>query len=148
MTREEILKAALAATKDARQAMDLAREMAAFLGEGAATPQSVTAVKVEEVKIHTRPHGKAPNRAKKFWTAEERRQAAALLDEGASYAEVGRIMGRSRAAILKARIMGHLPVKRHTLNEMSRLSGAQAVFKRGQKLTPRVEAALNGRVSS
>ena len=137
MDRMEILRLAMTSAKDAREALTLAKEMAAFVAAEPAPPPSPIAVSA--------PLPAAPARAPRYkrqWTDEEKRRAAALLDEGASYSEVARIMGRSRQAVLKQRVTETLPVKKHALNPERRLSGAVRAVSRGLTVSDRVKAAL------
>lgn len=141
--RMEILRAALSSAKDAREALTLARELAAFVEDWpvvALQPESV------EAPPSAKPGRIAmgATRERRKWTDEEKDRAARLLDDGASYSEVGRILGRSGRAIQDMRVDGRLPVKRHTLNQINQLSGAMSAIKRGRTLTDRVVSSLNG----
>ena len=145
MDRMEILRLALASAKDAREALTLAQEMAAFVGgEPPAAPQpaqpqpdlraladAVIAKKAEERKVALHP---LPSRANKAWTNAERERAAAMLDAGASYAATGKVLGRSARAIQAIRSEGGLPVKKHTMSDVRRLTGALGALAQGFKV--------------
>jgi hypothetical protein len=154
MDRMEILRLALAASKDARDGLALAREMAAFvanaplnvapqarsalaLAADAATapkpaPAGVTVLARPPILPH--PLKAKPARAKRAWSQQDKDRAAAMLDAGASYAETGKIIGRSPAAVMKMRSAEALPVKTHQMNENKRLLGSLGVLARGFKL--------------
>lgn len=140
--RMEILRLALASASDAREALGLAREMAAFVEkggqEGAAAPRAA-----EEAPTTAKP--KTINRQRTRWTDDERQRAAELLDQGVSYAEVGRILGRTGRAVQDARCDGALPCKTHTLNPKMQLAGALSALAQGRPLqADRQREIING----
>lgn len=153
MDRMELLKLALASAKSPAEALSLAREMAAFVDGGppppAPPPPSAPAdlgvpdaeTKLAAMRDNVAAKSREP-RAKKHWTEPELVRAAALLDNGVSYAEVGRLLGRSGQAVLTARSDGKLPVKTHTLDPQRQMQGALGVVSRGFSLSPRVSAQL------
>jgi hypothetical protein len=133
----EILRLALATSKDAREALALAQEMAAFVAgaDNPSTPPAPVAVDVAP------PAKRAPktlvqnsNRAGRAWNEEEKTRAAAMLDAGASYAAAGKVIGRTARAIQAMRSSGELPVKKHVMNDVRRLSGALGAVAQGFKI--------------
>lgn len=135
MDRMEILKLALSTTKDAREALTIAREMAAFLaGQAKQTKEQPAARKTEKRKEMTR----------RRWTMQDDMRAAMLLDNGASYAEVGHALRRSAKAVMERRVTDKLPVKKHQLNPLNRLAGAMTALHRGARLKPKTQTLLNG----
>lgn len=139
MDRMEILKLALSTTKDAREALSLAREMEAFLaGQAKQTKQQPAAQKTE----------KREKRVWRRWTMKDDMRAAMLLDNGASYAEVGRVLRRSAKAVMERRVTDKLPVKKHQLNPLNRLAGAMTALHRGARLKPKTQTLLHSRASN
>ena len=138
MDRMEILKLALSTTKDAREALTIAREMAAFLAgqteQAEQTKEQPAAQKTE----------KREQRVWRRWTKLEELRAATLLDNGASYAEVGRTLKRTERAVMERRFSDKLPVKKHQLNPLNRLAGAMTALHRGERLKPKTQTLLNG----
>jgi hypothetical protein len=143
MDRMEILKLAMASCKDAKEALTLAREMAAFVQDEplplpaktvAAQAQVVGFIKPKPTSISSQNLLIRP-KEKKHWTEADFKQAASLLDNGASYAEAGKIIGRTSSAVRGARYKGLLPVKIHTINEIHRLNGVKAAIARGAKIS-------------
>lgn len=128
MDRMEILKLAIGASKDAKEALALARDMVAFVQEEKAPPAPLQAKAV----IQSALPGIVPIRAKntldnsrKRWTNEDCHKAATLLDNGASYTQVGEILGRSRKSIRAAMARGQIPAKNHKLNEALQVAVAK-----------------------
>lgn len=135
MDRMEILKLALSTTKDAREALTIAREMEAFLaGQAEQTKEQPAAQKT----------GKREERSWRRWTMQDEMRAATLLDNGATYAEVGRALKRSARAVMNQRLKDKLPVKKHQLNPLNRLAGAMTALHRGERLKPKTQTLLNG----
>jgi hypothetical protein len=132
MDRMEILKLAMASCKDAKEALALAREMAAF-------------VQQEQPPIMTKEYAPAPSAIKPIkrdnenkglhWKDDEKKKAATLLDNGASYDHVAKILGRTVESIRSARSKGKLPVQSHKLNEQYRTRAALNALRRGQQLS-------------
>lgn len=132
MDRMEILKLAMASCKDAKDALALAREMAAF-------------VQQEQPPIITKEYAPAPSTIKPMkregenkglhWTEDDLKKAATLLDNGASYNHVAKILGRTVESIRSARSKGKLPVQSHKLNEQYRTRAAMNALRRGQQLS-------------
>jgi hypothetical protein len=131
MDRMEILKLAISASKDAKEALTLAREMAAFVQED----KALTMIKEALPMPHFVPERRGGAKARLHWNEEDLKKAAALLDNGASYDYVAKILGRTVEAIRSARSKGNLPVKVHQTNEKYRTRAAFTALKRGQKLS-------------
>jgi hypothetical protein len=137
----ELLRLAMSKVDDPRAALALAREMDAFVGgtQPAAEPARITtpAPRAEPTR--------RANRQRSHWTDAEREQAADLLDQGVSYAEVGRLLGRTARAIQDMRCDGKLPVKKHELNTVNRLCGALSALTQGHSVKASTQTAiLNG----
>lgn len=131
MDRMEILKLAMASCKDAKDGLALAREMVAFVQQEKAPMQTK-----EVAPILQAPHARRSGEKEKLhWTEEDLKKAATLLDNGASYAHVAKILGRTVEAIRTARSKGKLPIQSHKLNEDYRVRAALAALGRGQKLS-------------
>lgn len=131
MDRMEILKLAMASSKDAKEALALAREMAAFVQE-----EKTPMLAKEVAPILQAPPARRGNEKERLhWTEEDLKKAAALLDNGASYAHVAKILGRTIEAIRSARSKGKLPIQSHKLNEQYRTRAALNALRRGQKLS-------------
>jgi hypothetical protein len=142
MDRMEILKLAMASCKDAKEAMALAREMADFAeGKPPAPTKDVVSNAQAPNLITPKPTSLPPQKIpirpkeKKQWTEADLKQAASLLDNGASYAETGKIIGRTACSIRTSRCKGMLPVKVHKINDIHRLNGLKAAIARGQKIS-------------
>ena len=141
MDRMEILKLAIGASKDAKEALALARDMVAFVQEEKASSEPLQA----KAAIQSAPPEFLPSRAKKAlenerkrWTSEDCHKAASLLDNGASYTEVGRILGRSQKSIQIAMSRGQIPAKNYKLNEALQLAAAKGALAKGLKLSDRM----------
>jgi len=76
----------------------------------------------------------------KDWKDDELKKAATLLDNGASYDHVAKILGRTVESIRSARSKGKLPIQCHKLNEQYRIRAALNALRRGQQLS---EESLN-----
>lgn len=149
MNRMELLRMALNAEKNPRDALSLAREMEAFVSGGkpaeiapSPAPALARVVQANAVIPPPSPPSAAAARAKKQWSAAEKERAARLLDEGLPYKEVGRFLGRSGAAVMKQRVEGVLPVKKHALNPARQLQGAVRAAKFGFTISDRVKSAI------
>jgi hypothetical protein len=141
MDRMEILKLAIGASKDAKEALALARDMVAFVQEEKAPPAPLQAKAV----IQSAPTEIMPIRSKnivdmsrKRWTSEDCHKAATLLDNGASYTQVGEILGRSRKSIQIAMARGQIPAKNHKLNEALQVAAAKGALAKGLKLSDKM----------
>lgn len=139
--RMEILRMALQKSSDPQEALALAREMAAFVA-GDPTIPAAAADAAPERKAALLETRRSSNRQKTHWTDAERQRAADLLDQGVSYAEVGRLLGRTARAIQDMRCDNKLPVKSHTLNPVMRLAGALSAVTQGHRLDADTEASI------
>jgi hypothetical protein len=134
LDRMEILRLALASAKDAREALTLAQEMAAFVaGSTPAAPQPVQIAAPEPTRA-AKVIDTTNSRARKAWSPSEKERVAAMLDAGASYAAAGKVVGRSARAVQAIRSTGDLPVKKHTMSDVRRLSGALGAVAQGFKV--------------
>jgi hypothetical protein len=140
MDRMEILRLALGASKDAREAMTLAREMAEFIAPSEGLPEPETPMGASEYVAPPHRHRNQKildttrPKARKAWSDEDKSRAASMLDAGASYADAGKVIGRSARAVQAMRSAGELPVKTHRLNDIRRMSGALGALAQGFKL--------------
>lgn len=136
--RMEILKMALASTGNAKEALALAREMAAFVQheqEKAPMPsQSVAPISTLN-SADTRISHRGGDKERLHWTEEDLKKAANLLDNGATYTQTAKILGRTVEAIRTARSKGKLPIQNHRLNEGCQTRAALAALKRGKNLS-------------
>ena len=98
MDKMEILKLALAHAPDPKSAMELARDMEAFLKGPPSEPRWV----VETVKAmgeeKQKPLAK-PENYRRSWTADELARLLKLIQEGKTIIEICEIMGRSHNSI-------------------------------------------------
>ena len=98
MDKMEILKLALAHAPDPKAAMELAREMVAFLKPENPTPRWVA----ETVKGMGEPEHKVaakPANYRRSWTAYELSRLLKLTQEGKTISQMAGIMGRSHSSI-------------------------------------------------
>jgi hypothetical protein len=142
--RMEILRLAMGKAADARDALQLAREMEAWL-----TGRAIDPVHAPQQDAAPAAPAKAPlkstDRQRTHWAPDDRQRAATLLDEGASVEETARILGRTPAAVRTAFSKGKLPCKVFRPDPLNQLSGALSAIARGQQVSPRVrDAVLKG----
>ena len=115
MDRMEILRMALGASKDAREALALANQMAAFVrGTPVDDAPVVVPASVQELKA----------RARCRWTDDERLRAADMIDAGKDLAAVAQSVGRSLTAIEKAWLDGVIPAQRQYVPRRQRNKAA------------------------
>ncbi|MFN8994711.1 MAG: hypothetical protein ACK5X3_13755 [Pseudomonadota bacterium] len=136
MDRMEILKLAMASCKDAKEGLALAREMVAFVQQEKAPMSPKEAAPILQAPFAKR----GAEKANLHWTEEDIKKAATLLDNGASYDHVAKILGRTVESIRSARSKGKLPIQSHKLNEQYRTRAALNALRRGQQLS---EASLD-----
>jgi hypothetical protein len=142
--RMELLRLALGKAGDARDALALAREMEAFVA-GTEQTKAATAIQSGAPLGRSRPM-ETERRERRKWTQDECERAAALLDQGISYSEVGRVLGRTGRAIIDALRDGKLPCKLHRKDPDAQLRGALSAVSRGQRVSTAVEQQiLNGK---
>jgi transposase-like protein len=145
--RMELLRMAMEKEADPAKALRLAQDMAAFVqGESDAPvaapshqPKAAPVAPAEPIAAVVRGTG---SRKGMHWTEHEKQRAAALLDQGVSYAEVGRLMNRTARAVQTARGKGLLPVKTHTMNTVNQLSGALSALKQGHLVSAEKQASI------
>ena len=98
MDRMEILKLALAHAPDPKSAMELARDMEAFLKGPPPAPRWVA----ETITAMSEPQIQAPERPANYrrsWTPEELARLLQLMQEGKTIVQICEIMGRSHNSI-------------------------------------------------
>ena len=98
MDKMEILKLALTHAPDPKSAMELAREMEAFLKGPDPAPRWV----VETVKAMSEEKQKPlakPENYRRSWTADELARLLKLIQEGKTIIQICEIMGRSHNSI-------------------------------------------------
>ena len=98
MEKKEILKLALAHAPDPKSAMELARDMEAFLKEETQAPRWV----VETVTGMAEPNLPAPIKPvnyKRSWSSDEINRLSNLIQEGKTILQISEILGRSHNAI-------------------------------------------------
>ena len=99
MDKMEILKLALAHAPDPKSAMELARDMEAFLKEPDPAPRWV----VETVKTMSeekqKPSGGKPENYRRSWTPANITYLLKLMQEGKTISQMTEILGRSHNAI-------------------------------------------------
>ena len=98
MDRMEILKLALAHAPDPKSAMELAREMEAFLKGPPPAPRWVA----ETITAMSEPQPKTPVKPANYrrsWTADELVRLLKLIQEGKTISQMAEIMGRSHNSI-------------------------------------------------
>jgi predicted amidophosphoribosyltransferase len=88
MNKMEILKMAFEKASDPKEAIALAKEMAAFLGEREAQKPDLLPVPIVQKK-----------QRRQFWQAAEIERLAVLNKRGKSVEEIAKIMGRSEGSI-------------------------------------------------
>jgi hypothetical protein len=93
MNKIEILKLAFEKAKDPQEAMNLARQMAAFIS-------APIVAEVEKLNIHHPMPIK--NEKRRHWSDKEIETLRALMEQGRSIAEISIIMKRSAPSIDKA----------------------------------------------
>lgn len=99
MDKMEILKLALAHAPDPKSAMELARDMEAFLkGPDPAPRWVVETVKAMGEEKQKPPVGK-PENYRRSWTADELARLLKLIQEGKTIIQICEIMGRSHNSI-------------------------------------------------
>lgn len=103
MDRMEILRLALASTKDPREALTLAREMADFVTSGETPTQ---------VRRDINPH--AIIFPRRLWTDQERLEVAAMLDAGKGLVEISAAFNRSPKSIFEQIRLRMIPCKDST----------------------------------
>ena len=103
MDRMEILRLALASTKDPREALTLAREMADFVNSGETPTQ---------VQRDINPH--AIIFPRRLWTDEDRLEVAAMLDAGKGLIEISAAINRSPKSIFEQMRLRMIPCKDST----------------------------------
>lgn len=146
--RVKMIEVAMDKEPDPEKAMQLAQRMIA-LAEGRSIASAAVAV-AQPPEPPSEPVAAPADAAtppveprhRRHWRKDEAERAAALLDEGKTYKQVGEAVGRTAAAILSARRDGTLPVKVHKLNDANRLMGVLSAAARGQVISPRVAAEL------
>jgi hypothetical protein len=98
MDRMEILKLALAHAPDPKSAMELAREMEAFLKGPPPAPrwvaETITAMSEPQPKVTVKPAN-----YRRSWTADELARLLKLIQEGKTISQMAEIMGRSHNSI-------------------------------------------------
>jgi len=98
MDKMEILKLALAHAPDPKSAMELAREMEAFLKGPPPAPrwvaETITAMSVPQPKVTVKPAN-----YRRSWTAEDLSRLLKLIQEGKTISQMAEIMGRSHNSI-------------------------------------------------
>ena len=99
MDKMEILKLALAHAPDPKSAMELARDMEAFLKGPDPAPRWV----VETVKAmgeeKQKPSSAKPANYRRSWTADELARLLKLIQENKTISQMAEIMGRSHNSI-------------------------------------------------
>jgi hypothetical protein len=98
MDRMEILKLALAHAPDPKSAMELAREMEAFLKGPPPAPRWVA----ETITAMSEPQIQTPGRPANYrrsWTPDELARLLQLMQEGKTIIQICEIMGRSHNSI-------------------------------------------------
>ncbi len=98
MDRMEILKLALAHAPDPKSAMELARDMEAFLKGPPPAPRWVA----ETITAMSEPQPKTPVKPANYrrsWTPEELARLLKLIQEGKTISQMAEIMGRSHNSI-------------------------------------------------
>jgi DNA-directed RNA polymerase specialized sigma24 family protein len=142
--RMEILRLAMNKATDARDALQLAREMEAWLTGG--TPEPAYAAQQNTAPAPpAKASSKSADRQRKHWAPDDQQRAASLLDQGASIEEVASALGRTTNAVRTALSKGKLPCKTFRPNPLAQLSGAISAIARGQQVSPRVrDAVLKG----
>jgi DNA-binding NarL/FixJ family response regulator len=94
----EILKLALAHAPDPKSAMELARDMEAFLKGPPPAPRWVA----ETITAMSEPQPKTPVKPANYrrsWTPEELARLLKLIQEGKTISQMAEIMGRSHNSI-------------------------------------------------
>lgn len=94
MNKIEILKLAFEKAKDPQEAMNLARQMVAFVSD---TPM---VIEVEKLNLHQPMPIK--NEKRRHWSDKEIETLRDLMEQGRSVAEISIIMKRSASSIDKA----------------------------------------------
>jgi len=98
MDKMEILKLALAHAPDPKSAMELAREMEAFLKGPPPAPrwvaETITAMSEPQPKVTVKPAN-----YRRSWTADELARLLKLIQEGKTISQMAEIMGRSHNSI-------------------------------------------------
>ena len=98
MDKMEILKLALAHAPDPKSAMELAREMEAFLKGPPPAPrwvaETITAMSEPQPKVTVKPAN-----YRRSWTPEDLSRLLKLIQEGKTISQMAEIMGRSHNSI-------------------------------------------------
>jgi hypothetical protein len=98
MDKMEILKLALAHAPDPKSAMELARDMEAFLKGPPPAPrwvaETITAMSVPQPKTSAKPAN-----YRRSWTADELARLLKLIQENKTISQMAEIMGRSHNSI-------------------------------------------------
>ena len=98
MDKMEILKLALTHAPDPKSAMELAREMEAFLKGPPPAPrwvaETITAMSVPQPKTPAKPAN-----YRRSWTADELARLRDLIHDGKTIVQICEIMGRSHNSI-------------------------------------------------
>lgn len=117
MDRAEILKLALASQPDAKQALDLAKQMDAFIKGDPLPAIPVQAIESDlerairkELKMEN--HAGKPWRGKRRWTDEEKLLAATMIDEGKTWGHIATELNRTLEGVEKAWRDGLFPCAR------------------------------------
>jgi len=121
-----------------------AREHQLVGDDGLIDLDSYYKIRGEPPHTHTVKHARGNTRKGKAWTKEECEGVAALLDQGVSPKEAGRIHGRTSKAEQAAWRDGKLPTKNYKPNAAFQLGGAISAEKRGFQLTERTNRTLFG----
>jgi len=98
MDRMEILKLAFSKANNGREALELAREMEAFINGSPPAPRWVA----ETITAMSEPQIQAPARPANYrrsWTPEELARLLQLMQEGKTIVQICEIMGRSHNSI-------------------------------------------------
>ena len=118
MDKMELLLLALKTESDPRKALELAREMAEFVGQPAGhAPMQIDGRVVDVVVTPDTEPGEASTikkgpRSQRKWTEQERLAAAFMMDEGKSFEAIGNMLGRTPTGVDKAWRDGLIPSKR------------------------------------
>jgi hypothetical protein len=98
MDKMEILKLALAHAPDPKSAMELARDMEAFLKGPPPAPrwvaETITAMSMPQPKVTVKPAN-----YRRSWTSEDLSRLLKLIQEGKTISQMAEIMGRSHNSI-------------------------------------------------
>ena len=98
MDRMEILKLAFSKANNGREALELAREMEAFIKGSPPAPrwvaETITAMSDPQPKVTAKPAN-----YRRSWTADELARLLKLIQEGKTISQMAEIMGRSHNSI-------------------------------------------------